>query len=241
MNVFTVDRTVGELVAERPSRSRVFERLGIDYCCGGKKPLARACAEKGLSPEEVVEQLRSSDDEAASRSERNWGEASMTELVDHIEEVHHAYLRSELPRLRFLTGKVRNAHGGRHPKLADVERTFSNLEAELVSHMQKEEQVLFPLIRRLETSAVAVEFHCGSIGNPISAMEREHDEAARGLETLRSLTDGYAPPVDACNTYRAMLDGLRDLETDLHRHIHKENNVLFPKALGREGELSVGA
>jgi regulator of cell morphogenesis and NO signaling len=93
------------------------------------------------------------------------------------------------------------------------------------------------MIRQLETSAVLPQFHCGSIGNPVFAMEREHDDAARGLATLRSLTDGYAPPEDACNSYRAMLDGLRELESDLHQHIHTENNVLFPRALGREGEL----
>lgn len=164
----------------------------------------------------------------------------MTALIDHIEQVHHTYLRAELPRLRFLTSKVRTAHGGRHPELVEVERVFSALEAELASHMQKEEQVLFPMIRQLETSAVLPQFHCGSIGNPVFAMEREHDDAARGLATLRSLTDGYAPPEDACNSYRAMLDGLRELESDLHQHIHKENNVLFPRALGREGELPPG-
>jgi regulator of cell morphogenesis and NO signaling len=237
MNASTVERTVGELVAEKPGRSRIFERLGIDYCCGGKKPLAQACEEKGLSMDEVLAQLRSVDTEGGSRSEKNWAEASMTALIDHIEQVHHTYLRAELPRLRFLTSKVRTAHGGRHPELVEVERVFSALEAELASHMQKEEQVLFPMIRQLETSAVPPQFHCGSIGNPVFAMEREHDDAARGLATLRSLTDGYAPPEDACNSYRAMLDGLRELESDLHQHIHKENNVLFPRALGREGEL----
>lgn len=228
------DSTVGEWVVDRPSRSRVFEKLGIDYCCGGKRPLIDACNEKGLVTESIIETLLR---EETSDDQRNWADASLTELVDHIEETHHAYLRSEMPRLISLTEKVAQVHGPQHAELADVARIFANLAAELGSHMAKEEQVLFPMIRELEQASSRPTFHCGSIANPIQMMEYEHDGAGDALAHLRQFTNDYSCPPDGCNTWRAMCDGLRQFEADLHQHIHKENNILFPRAVRLERSM----
>ncbi len=226
-------KTVGELVAERPSRSRVFERLGIDYCCGGKLSLAEAGARRGLSVEELIRAV-AEHDQAAPAEERDWTQASLTELADHIEATHHAYLRDELPRLGLLAAKVADVHGGEQPHLRDINGVFVELRAELESHMMKEEHILFPICRQLDRSAGPQAFHCGSVANPIRVMEHEHDNAGRALEQLRELTAGYQPPQSACNSYRALYDGLATLEQDLHQHIHKENNILFPRAIAAE-------
>lgn len=236
MNLDT-QSTVGEWVVDRPSRSRVFEKLGIDYCCGGKQPLADACRDKGLAADEVVKDLLAVG-ESAGAADRDWSDAPLAELCDHIEATHHEYLRRELPRLGGLTEKVAKVHGPNHREMVELGEVFAGLEAELSDHMMKEEQILFPMIRKLEQAAGLPSFHCGSIANPIRVMELEHDSAGGALARMHELTCGYTCPPDACNTWRAMVDGLRQLEVDLHQHIHKENNILFPRALHRERELA---
>jgi regulator of cell morphogenesis and NO signaling len=219
-------RTVGSIVTERPGAARVLERLGIDYCCGGKKPLSEACAAKGLDVDNVLRQI----DEERSRAgppERDWSRGSMTELVDHIEATHHASMKRELPRLGQIVRKVASVHGGRHVELREVASIFQEFALEMESHMMKEEQVLFPAIRRMETGGPAM-----SLDAPIASMMHEHDHAGRALETMRALTNNYVPPPEACNTYRVMLGSLAEMETDLHLHVHKENNILFPRAAG---------
>lgn len=232
--------TVGELVRERPARSRIFEQLQIDYCCGGAVPLGEACAKRGLDPQAVAQQIRQLDAEPATGDEEpiDADAMTLTDLANHIEQTHHAYLKAELPRLAAMTQKVFEVHGESDPRLAEVRRIFAGLHQELSSHLMKEEQVLFPMIRQLESSDHVPAFHCGTVANPIRQMEYEHDGAGHALAILRDSTDGYQPPEWACNTYRAMLAGLQQLEWDLHQHIHKENNVLFPKAIWREAELA---
>ncbi len=232
------NRTVGEWVTERPSRSRVFERLGIDYCCGGKRPLDAACSKAGHDLDEVLEALRESDRSVAGEQDIDWSQAKMADLVDHIVSTHHAYLRRELPRLAEMGAKVLAAHGDRHPEVASCQDVFAALREELSAHMDKEEQIMFPMIKTLESAESVPQFHCGGIENPIAALEDEHDNAARALSQLRDLTHGYEPPDEACNTYRAWLDGLRELEADMHRHVHKENNILFPKAIHRQAAIA---
>jgi regulator of cell morphogenesis and NO signaling len=227
--------TVGQLVVERPGRARVFEKLGIDYCCGGQKPLSEVCQAKGLDLAAVTAQL---DAEPQQPAERNWATASLTDLCDHIESTHHAYLREELPRLEFLTGKVANRHGEIRPALVEVHQVFLALKSELEMHMMKEERVLFPMCREMDAADGPVSFHCGSVANPIEVMVREHDDAGGALERMRELTDNYALPLDACNTYRALFDSLQQLERDMHQHIHKENNILFPRAIRSERMLN---
>jgi regulator of cell morphogenesis and NO signaling len=231
--------TVGQLVAERPARSRVFEKWGLDYCCGGKKPLDEACIAKGLNLESIIAELREDDIARSAETHTDWTQASLTELADHIEQRHHGYLREALPRLSKLIEKVQNAHGDTHPELAEVAAVFEELSAELTQHTFKEEMILFPFCRKLDEATDQPLVHCGSIRNPIAVMEHEHEEAGQALARLRELTGDYAVPGGACNTYRAMLDGLFEFEKDLHEHIHKENNILFPRAIEREATLSV--
>jgi regulator of cell morphogenesis and NO signaling len=234
---------VGTIVAERIGRARLFERLGIDYCCQGRAPLAEACAARALDVGRVVEQIAESD--AADTAAGAGGEdrvdfAAMTAsaLADHVEATHHAYLRRELPRLTALIDKVAAAHGARHPELADLHGTFAGLRSELEQHMMKEERVLFPLVRRLEGATEPFPIFCGSVENPIRVMCHEHDDAGAALDRLRELSHGYQPPADACATYCTLYDGLAALEADLRRHIHKENNILFPKAAELEAALA---
>ena len=224
MGDLSSDARVGALVTERPGRARVFEQYGIDYCCGGKKTLAAACVEKGVDAADVLAALAAV--ETADPGEEDWTRASMTHLCDHIETTHHAYLRGELPRLEGLVDKVARAHGAGHPELSEVQETYGALAAELRDHMEKEEVVLFPAIRRMEAAGLRA-----PLVAPIEVLEHEHDSAGRALERLRELTAGYEPPQGACNSYRAMLDGLEQLERDMHTHIHEENNILFPRAL----------
>lgn len=235
MSALSTESTVGQLVVDKPSRARTFERLGIDYCCGGKKPLKQACSEKELDLRLVVEEL-DRDDQPVPNG-RNWAAASLTDLCDHIEQTHHAYLKQELPRLAFLTHKVASRHGDARPALIEVSRVFALLKSEMDEHMIKEERVLFPLCRQLDTADALPAMHCG-VRNPIQVMIAEHEHAGSALQQIRSATDNYALPADACNTYRATFDSLQQLERDLHEHVHKENNILFPKAARQEAILS---
>jgi regulator of cell morphogenesis and NO signaling len=218
--------SVGELVADRPGRSRVFESLGIDYCCGGKLSLAEACARRGLQPDAVRRRLDQADTEDVP-DETDWRTARLGALCGHIVATHHDFLRRELPRLRGLLGKLARVHGERHPELRAVLAVFEPFADDLTEHMGKEEQVLFPLITWVASGDVPP---TPFVLQPIAAMESEHDAAGRALAQMRRLTDGYAVPADGCNTYRAAMDGLAELETDMHTHVHKENNILFPRA-----------
>lgn len=235
-----LNRSVSEWVIERPSRSRVFERLGIDYCCGGKIRLADACAAAELDATAVLRAIQDSDAATPPESDDNWSEASPSELIEHIVSTHHAYLRRELPRLAAMGEKIARVHGPQHPEVIKCQEIFVQLRDELESHMLKEEHVLFPLLKDMGDPQCAVQISLDAVANPIMAMEQEHDDAGRALRELRSLTANYAPPPGACNTYRAWLDGLADLEADLHRHVHKENNILFPKALQQGAPLAGG-
>jgi regulator of cell morphogenesis and NO signaling len=233
-----LDAPVGAWVAEHPSTARVFERLGIDYCCGGKHPLDEACRRGDLIPEDVVRELRAAV-EAAPDEGRNWIDSSLSDLCDHIEQTHHAYLKAELPRLTAIIAKVVNAHSEHHPELAHVQQAFLALRAELEPHMFKEEQVLFPAIRHMENSPVPTQFPFGSVANPIHVMEEEHDHAGACLAAIRELTEDFRVPEGACNTYCVMLHSLDELEADMHQHVHKENNILFPRAAEVEAKAKL--
>ena len=229
MNSPLLAQTVGSFVVERPSRSKVFEKFGIDYCCGGHKALGEACTEGGLAAEAVLEALRQFDATEPKDESTPWGD-DIAALADHIESTHHAYLHEELPRLSALVERVANAHGGSDPRLLKLRAVWERFRGEMDLHMAKEEQILFPLCRRLAAGAPAGRFHCGSVRGPVSVMRAEHDDHAVNLGLIKDLTDNFAVPDFACNTYRAMLDALKELEQDLHRHIHKENYILFPAA-----------
>jgi regulator of cell morphogenesis and NO signaling len=223
---------VGQLVAERPGRARVLEALGIDYCCGGRLPLEDACRARGIDVGTALSLLEAEDTRTVDDANRDaCAGMTLSELADHIEIKHHAHLREVLPRLQHLARKVADAHGERDTRLHRVRSTLADFAREMSSHMLKEEHVLFPMIRAMERTGIAAESHCGSIANPIRQMEAEHSQGGDALAEMRALTDGFVPPSDACNSYRALLDGLADLERDTHLHVHKENNILFPGAI----------
>jgi regulator of cell morphogenesis and NO signaling len=232
---------VSQLVTSNPARARVLERFGIDYCCHGRQSLDEACKAKSLDIADVRRTLTECESQLASESEPDWTNVPLADLAKHIVDRHHVYLRRELPRLKELLDKVIAAHGAGHPELDELKRVLSGLEAELTLHMMKEEHVLFPIVAQLETALATggaiPSFHCGSVNNPIGVMEDEHEHAGRALATMRSLTGGYAPPSGACPTYIALLAGLAELEADLHLHIHKENNIMFPRAAKLEARL----
>jgi len=230
------DLSVGAIVARQPALARVFEKYKIDYCCQGNKQLAKACSEKQVDLQQVVTELELMS--ASEVVEPNWLERSLAELCDHIERRHHDYLRDELPRLSGLIDKVINAHGEKNPELKLLRRHFHRLRDELEPHMMKEERVLFPAIRQMESTWKQQQFPFGSVANPIHCMVNEHEHAGDELKTLRELTGNYTPPQDACPTWRVMLDSLKKLEQDMHEHVHKENSILFPRAQQLEQELA---
>lgn len=240
MSSATLEQTVGQLVTERPGRARVFETFGIDYCCGGKQPLKQACEAKGVDADTVLKVLAMLD-EQQPENERDWSQATMTELACHIEQTHHAYLKRELPRMEYLVCRVAERHGAHQAHLVPLRDTFLAFKSEMEDHMIKEERVLFPLCRTLEHAESLPEVHCGSVDNPVKQMVHEHNDAALALHRMRQLTNGYTPPAEACNTYRAMYDALSELERDMHRHVHKENSILFPKAQEKEWQLRSAA
>jgi regulator of cell morphogenesis and NO signaling len=232
-------KTVGELAAENPAATRVFEKLGIDYCCGGAKTLERACLAAGLPLEQAVDSLETAERAAQAATEnRDWRRAPLTLLVAHIRNTHHQYTRSEIARLEPLFEKVCAAHGRNHPELARMQAAFGALAHELSTHLMKEEMVLFPYIGRMEQAVLekrpAPTPPFGTVGNPVAMMMHEHDNAGAVLRELRQASGGYAPPPDACASYRALYQALAEFEADLHQHIHLENNILFPRAIEME-------
>jgi regulator of cell morphogenesis and NO signaling len=224
-------RTLGDLVIERPYLAEVFDRLGIDYCCAGARSLRDACAEAGLDVDEL--QLPVEPPHGAAAGTHDWTALDLAALTVHIETTHHASLHRELPRLAALADKVATVHGDRHPELAAVRDTLAELHSDLDPHLEREEEVVFPMIRALSRS----EPRGSSVQTPIALLLTEHDRAGELLRTLRRQTGGYSTPPDGCASYRAFYDGLAELEADLHLHVHKENNRLFPAAIEVEARM----
>jgi regulator of cell morphogenesis and NO signaling len=227
------ETTVRDIALENPQAARVFEFFGIDYCCGGRRPLDEACRQANVSVDTVLEVLRRPAPVEEGLDDR-WNSASLAKLADHIVETHHAYVRRESPRLTDLLEKVRSRHATAHPELRRIQELFHGLASELADHMLKEERVLFPMIKRLEEARQVDEAGGASfrgIEFPIQRMMAEHNDAGEALSGIHSLTAAFQPPADACPSFRALYRGLEEFERDLHRHIHLENNILFPRAM----------
>lgn len=221
---FDATTRIGEIATRHPLATRVFHRHGIDFCCGGGKPLADACAARGIEAGVVLEELHKQFG-AREADETRWDRRPLSDLIRHILVTFHEPLREELSRLSAAARKVYRVHRDKDPEtLSELLEVVIDLQAELETHMAKEEQVLFPMILNGQGAMVA---------GPISVMEHEHETAGRALARLRELTNGYEVPEQACNTWRALWHGLAALEEDLHEHIHLENNILFPRALTR--------
>lgn len=227
-------RTLADLVTSRPAAARVLERHHLDFCCGGGRTVAAACADAGVDVESLYAEIEA----LAPSSAPDWVSMGVAELVDHVESVHHAYLHEELPLLSQLAAKVRDVHAARHPELVYVVAAYEALRADLEPHLMKEERVLFPMIRELAASARTPQFHCGTLANPIQMMLLEHDTTGEFLASVREITQDFTVPDDACPSYRSLFERLEELEADTHLHIHKENNVLFPSVLRLEAERS---
>jgi regulator of cell morphogenesis and NO signaling len=232
-------KTIREVVLEIPAATRVFEELGIDYCCGGGKSLEQACQAANLPIDQVLDSLESADKVSRSApQDRNWQTESLAGLIAHIQSTHHKYTRSEIARLGPLLDKVCSAHAKNHAELLHIRETFAGLAQELAAHMTKEEMVLFPYVTRMEESIIKKEpvppAPFGTVRNPVAMMMREHDSAGNALRDMRQAAGNYAVPPDACLSYQTLYKVLAELEADLHQHIHLENNILFPRAVEME-------
>jgi len=237
----TMEKTVRELALEKAGAARVFESLGIDYCCGGNQTLEQACRAASVSVGKVLEALNAAEHSGnESTNQTNWQAASLADLISHIKNTHHKYTREEITRLGPLFDKVCSVHGENHPELLQLRPTFQGLAQELTTHMMKEEMVLFPYMERMEESVIQNEPILpppfGTVQNPVAMMEHEHDSAGNALRTLRATSNGYTAPPDGCVTYQTLYKTLAEFEADLHQHIHLENNILFPRAIALERE-----
>lgn len=231
----TTTALLGDLVTEDPRRAHVLEELGIDYCCNGQRPLEEAAHAAGLEAADVAARLDLPEHTPTPTATDPRDNAA---LAHEIVDTHHAYLWEEMPRLQALVDKVHGVHGNRHPEMARVKEAYTAAVADLDPHMTREERVLFPAISKLERAQAPVSFPFGSLATPIEQMLAEHDVVGELFKEIRALTGGYTPPEDSCGSYRAMMAGLEEMELDLHQHIHKENNILFPRVLEMEARLN---
>ena len=221
---------ISEIATAAPGTIKVFQRHQLEFCCGGRVPLAEACAAAGLDVDVVLAELDAA--VASDDDQVDWSRQPLAALIAHIRSRYHEPLGVELPRLAAMADKVASRHGDRLPHLRELRDVFRTLDLELRDHMAKEEAVLFPAVVSLETAASG---HADPgawqwIAQPIHVMEAEHEAAGEALKRLRELSNGYQPPADACPTFRGLFHGLAELERDMHRHVHLENHVLFPRA-----------
>ena len=236
-------KTVRELALEVPQATRVFERMGIDYCCGGERLLEEACDLAHVSVEEVERSLTEAQERPAEPTAHDdaWRRSPLFGLIAHIIQKHHYILRRELRRIEPLLARVIATHGQGHPELLEVQRTFRALGDELIQHMMKEEQILFPYITHLEEAEnrrqPVAPPRFGTAENPIRMMKHEHESAGSALRNMRARTENYRLPTGACAGYETLFGALQDFEHDLHQHIHLENNILFPRALELEERI----
>jgi regulator of cell morphogenesis and NO signaling len=230
-----VEKSVRELVLEKPTAARVFEEFGIDYCCGGNKSLVDACVAAKVKVEEVTATLAKPE---PLPTERDWRSAPLSELAQYIVNKHHSFTRDEIKRVVPLISKVVSVHGNNHPELLQVQSLFQEMAQELTMHMGKEEQVLFPYIAKIDEAVnskrplPAAMF--GTVQNPVRMMMMEHESSGQALRKMREITNGYIPPPDGCVTYETLYHALEAFEKDLHNHIHLENNILFPRSVALE-------
>lgn len=233
--------TIGEIVTKDYRKAQVFKSMGIDFCCGGKKTIAEVCEKKGIDPEEVERQLASVKGDNAN-SGTDFQKWDLGFLSDYIVNTHHQYVQENTTFILELAQKVARVHGERHPELIRVAELFSRAGKDLALHMVKEEKILFPFIKELaqiyKTGGKVPVADFGKVSVPIQVMDSEHEQVGGDFETIRELTSNYQLPVDACTSYTILFKKLEEYENDLHRHVHLESNILFPKAIQLEKEMS---
>ena len=241
MNI-NLQTPVGEIARFNYKTVEVFEKLRIDFCCGGDISLEEACKRQKVNAPEVLESIKNLMGATHTDNDRIHA-LPLDQLIDHIIEVHHSYVVESIPVLQRYLNKIANVHGANHPELAEVEDSFNKAAENLLSHMQKEEKILFPAIKEMLIAkaggSVYEGSHCGTVQSPISVMKQEHETEGDRFERLSTITDNYKLPSDACNTYSYSYQKLQEFEQDLHRHIHLENNILFPEAIKLEKALII--
>lgn len=227
----TSTMNVGDIVTQYPQAADLFKKHKIDFCCGGNRPLHDAVAEKNLNEDEIVQALNEGYQKmlAMNTESTNWAEVSSADLIDHVMQTHHAYLNDELPMLGQLVTKIYRVHGPSHSELGDVYNHFHDLSKELMEHIIKEDQVIFPLIKSYEADPSSEKLE--EVKAAITELEKEHDHAGDLLKLIREITNDYELPADACMTYTTTFQRLEALEADMFIHVHKENNILFPRFL----------
>lgn len=234
--------SVGEIVKLDFRAADVFSSYGIDFCCGGKISVAEACANAKTDESIVISALENLKNQSGS-AVHDFDSWNIGFLADYIQNTHHQYVKKAIPQILPLAQKVADVHGDHHSEVIRINELFQDLAEELLAHLQKEEMILFPYIKKLvadESAGKCTDPGCfGSIGSPISVMEAEHENAGLILKEMYRISDGYSAPEDACNTFRVLYGKLKEFEDDLHRHIHLENNILFPKAIEKEQLLLV--
>ena len=231
------EETLGQIVATDLRKAQIFKKYGLDFCCGGKKTVKQACAEKGLDVTKIEQELQQADKMPSSRP-LPYGDWSLDFLADYIVNTHHSYVNKNLPDIKAYSEKVMKVHGDHHPELIRINELVQEIYAELTAHMAKEEKVLFPYIKELVAANKNTQpLHAavfGTVQNPINMMEMEHEMVGKSLEEIRVLSNNYLLPADACASFSLLYRMLDEFEEDLHLHIHLENNILFPKALEME-------
>jgi len=236
MNTLELSETsVAELVANDYRTAEIFKKHGIDFCCGGKKSIAKVCSEKNISADELESEILALQNKPKD-AEHNFNEWSLAFLAEYIVNVHHRYVNNNLNQITEYAQKVARVHGEHNPETKDIAQLWDDVVAELTMHMKKEELILFPYIKNIErySNGELKEFpfsHFGTVKNPIRMMENEHDLAGNLMKNIELLSNNFTPPAHACNTYRVLYAKLKEFQNDLHQHIHLENNILFPKAI----------
>lgn len=236
----TENANIGQLVADDYRMASIFKQNGIDFCCKGNRSIAEATKELNLNTQEILSQLEAvkKEDTTSGDDFQSW---PLDLLADYIEKTHHRYTEAKITELKPLLEKLVEVHGKENPELIEIQEIFNISAGEMASHMKKEELVLFPFIRKMiktkKSSSKITVPHFGTVENPVNMMVHEHDEQGRLLQQMAELSNNYTPPINACSTYKVTYATMKEFEEDMFKHIHLENNILFPKAVALEKTL----
>lgn len=235
-----LEKTVGQMVADDYRAATVFEKYGIDFCCRGNRTISEVCERNNIDEQQLIMEIEAitSNKSADNNDYKTW---PLDLLADYIEKKHHRYVEERIPILIQYLNKINQVHGENHPELEDIANHFQASAGDLAAHMKKEEFILFPYVRKMmkiKSSGEELDVPgFQTVNNPVAVMMNEHDNEGERFRTISKLSNSYTPPEDACNTYRVAFSLLQEFEEDLHKHIHLENNILFPRAIEMEKEL----
>ncbi len=236
------EKSVGQIVAEDYRVAQVFENHQIDFCCNGNRSLQEVAQDKNIEPETLLSEIKAIKN-AQGGGSTDFDTWPLDLLADYIVKTHHRYAEKQIQTLKPYLEKISQVHGGRHPELFEIKEIFENIAGEITTHMKKEEIILFPTVKKIvqakENQTELPNLSVGRVENPVSQMTHEHDDQGEAFKKIAELSNNFTPPADGCNTYKVTLGLLKDFQTDLHKHIHLENNILFPKVVNLAKELAV--